>query len=541
VLIFFPMVKGCKRPILATIALLVVALVLAAAKKVFDYAAPPSAPKDCNFIFPSGADPTKLTRIVVDPPKNSFSLAQRGGYINDASCLNKTAVYGIVEVHSVDDIRNALAYAREHHLKVTAAGQRHSMGGQSFTRGGLVLDMREFNQLQLDKKNKIVTAQTGATWKQIQIFLDPQGLALQAMQSINIFSVGGTMSVNAHGIAHRPGPLAGTVKSFRIMLADGQIKTASPTENPELFRLALGGYGLFGVLIDADLQLVDNQVYHLQTEYMDYRDFPEYYRQHVAGNDDVGLIFGRISVSPSSYLRETAIHVYRKANFDGPVPALKQEELDWLGRLVINFSKTGGLGRRVRWALEKRVEPRLHPCIVSRNQAMNAKEPCLVSRNQEMYDAMGYLENRLHDTDILQEYFIVPEKMPEFVDGLRDIVARDRANLLNVTIRIVHQDRITALPYAKRDMFAFVLYFNQKLNEEQSRRLEKTTVDLIDLAVGLKGTFYLPYQLYYSPAELRGAYPEVDEFFAAKRKYDPEELFGNKFYEKYGKGSAPGS
>lgn len=240
--------KGPKRPILATLVFVVIAFLLVTAKKVFDYAAPPSTPKDCNFIFPVSVDQTKLTTIVADPPKNSFALTQKGGYINDASCLNKTAVYGIVKVHTADDIRNALTYAREHHLNVTAAGQRHSMGGQSFMQGGLVLDMREFNQLKLDKAHRILTAQTGATWKQIQIFLDPEGLSLQAMQSINIFSVGGTMSVNAHGIAHRPGPLAGTVKSFRIMLADGQIKTASPTEDPELFRLALGGYGLFGVL-----------------------------------------------------------------------------------------------------------------------------------------------------------------------------------------------------------------------------------------------------------------------------------------------------
>ena len=523
-----------KRPLLATFALACLTFLLIAAKKIFDYGAPPAGPKECNFIFPVSADQTKAMSMVVDWSERAFSLEQKGGYINDASCLNKTAVYGIVKVRTEDDIRNALQFAREHHLKITPAGQRHSMGGQSFTQDGLVLDMREFNQLKLEKKSKLLTARTGATWKQIQMFLDPQGLSLQAMQSINIFTVGGTMSVNAHGIAHRPGPLAGTVRSFRIMLADGEIKTASPTENPELFRLALGGYGLFGVLLDADLQLVDNEVYQLHTEYMDYRNFPEYYRRNVAGNDNVGLIYGRLSVSPSSYLRETAIHYYTKAQFDGDAPALRQPEFDWLDRLVINFSKTGGLGRRLRWALEKHLEPRFHGCIVSRNQAMNADQSCLVSRNQEMYDAMGYLKNRLPDTDILQEYFIAPDEMPQFIDGLRDVVTRNGANLLNVTIRIVHQDRISALPYAKQDMFAFVLYFNQKFKDGDARVLQKTTVDLIDLAIKLKGTYYLPYQLYYSAEQLRGAYPEVDAFFAQKRKYDPQGLFSNKFYEKYG-------
>lgn len=165
---------------------------------------------------------------------------------------------------------------------------------------------------------------------------------------------------------------------------------------------------------------------------------------------------------------------------------------------------------------------------------MTEKSPCLVTRNQEMYDSMHYLKNRLPDTDILQEYFLPPDRMPEFVDGLRDIVRRDGANLLNVTIRVVHKDDITALPYARQDMFAFVLYFNQKLTETESRVLQKTTVDLVDLAVGLDGTYYLPYQLYYSPQQLRRAYPGVDAFFAAKVKYDPAKLFSNKFYEKYG-------
>ncbi len=84
-------------------------------------------------------------------------------------------------------------------------------------------------------------------------------------------------------------------------------------------------------------------------------------------------------------------------------------------------------------------------------------------------------------------------------------------------------------------MFAYVLYFNQKFNERENQILQKATTDLIDLALGLDGNYYLPYQLFYSKEQLRKAYPRVDKFFAAKRIYDPDELFTNKFYEKYGK------
>jgi FAD/FMN-containing dehydrogenase len=513
--------------------LLVASIILFAANKIFEYGSPPSKARDCNLVFPASADQTKPTSIIARPLVQQPAFAQLGGFINDASCLNKTAIYGIAKILTVEDIRNALQFARENHLKVTTAGQRHSMGGQSFTKDGLVLDMRAFNQLKLDKENKTLNVQAGATWAQIQRLLDTQGLAVKAMQSINIFTVGGALSVNAHGIAHDPGQVAPTVRSIRIMLSNGEIKTASLTENPVLFRLALGGYGLFGVILDADLDVVDNEIYRWNSKYLDYKDFSDYYEKNIKGNPRFGLAYGRLSISPGSYLAEAALHTFEKTDIEGPIDPIRPPGYDWLDRFIINFSKTGGFGRWARWQLEKYVGPRVHPCL-SRNERMSREEGCLVSRNEEMYDSMDYLKNRLKDTDILQEYFIPPEKMPEFVDGLRDVVTKNRANLLNVTIRIVHKDVVTSLPYAKQDMFAFVLYFNQKLNQTESQKLQETTTELIDLALRVNGTYYLPYQLFYSQQQLHQAYPEIDAFFQAKKAYDPLGLFSNKFYEKYG-------
>jgi FAD/FMN-containing dehydrogenase len=521
-----------RRPCLIAL-LLLASLLVVAAKKFFDYSAAPAKEKESDFVYPPNADQTKPTTLVLQaPPSQQLPFEQVGGYINDASHLNKTAVYGIVKITTVRDIQNALQFARDHKLKVTAAGSRHSMGGHTFVKDGLVLDMRGFNQVRLDKEHKILNVQTGATWKQLQLFLDPQGLSVKAMQSINIFTVGGTLSVNAHGIAHDPGQVAPTVRSFRILLSSGEIKNCSAAENAELFHHTLGGYGLMGIILDVELDVVENEMYVWKTHYMDYQDFAGYYKRNVDGNPVFGLAYGRLSMSPSTFLKEAAIHTYEKTHTAVPLVPLKPPGYVWLDRFIINFSKTGDFGRRVRWTVEKYGEPRIHNCL-SRNEAMSHEEGCFVSRNQEMYDSMDYLENRLKDTDILQEYFIPREKMPQFVDGLRTVVQTNGANLINVTIRIVHKDDITTLNYAKQDMFAYVLYFNQKFNEREGQILQKTTTDLIDLALGLDGTYYLPYQLFYSKEQLRQAYPRIDEFFAAKKTYDPGGLFVNKFYEKY--------
>ena len=509
------------------------AALIVGAKKIFDYSAAPAKEKESDFVFPPNPGQETPSVLVSEPNSWPINFKQRGGYTNDASHLNKTAVFGIVDAANEDDIRRAIQFARENRLKLSCAGQQHSMGGQSFTRGGIVLDLRNFNRITPDKAHKVANIQTGARWWQVQQLLDKQGLSVKSMQSINIFSLGGTLSVNAHGIDPSPGPVAPTVRSMRIMLSSGDVVRASPAENAELFRHALGGYGLFGVILDVDLDIVDNEMYTRKTQYVNYSEYPKYYRDAVENNPKIGLVFGRLSVAPQSYLRETAVHIYEKTGYDATLPPLQSETHESLNRFIINLSKTGGTGRWLRWTLEKYAEPHLHACV-SRNQAMNQKEVCLVTRNEEMYDDMAYLKNRLRDTDILQEYFIPYDRMPEFVDSLRTVVQRDHANLLNVTIRTVHRDTTTALPYAKQDMFAFVLYFNVKFNDADNEILKRTTSDLIDAAEQAGGTYYLPYQLFYSGEQLRKAYPEIDDFFAMKKKYDPAGLFTNKFYEKYG-------
>jgi hypothetical protein len=250
-----------KRSVLLSFVLIVASFCILTARKIYEYAAAPDREKESNFIFPQNSDQEKPTVLISEPKAPTISFQQVGGFTNDASHLNRTAIYGLVKVANEDDIRNALQFAREHKLKVTCAGQQHSMGGQTFTHGGLVLDLGGFNQIKLDKQHKTVNVQSGVCWWQLQQLLDNEGLSVKSMQSINIFSIGGSLSVNGHVIDPMPGQIAPTVRSMRVMLSDGAIVRASRNENSELFRHVLGGYGLFGVILDVDLDIVDNEMY----------------------------------------------------------------------------------------------------------------------------------------------------------------------------------------------------------------------------------------------------------------------------------------
>ena len=207
-----------------------------------------------------------------------------------------------------------------------------------------------------------------------------------------------------------------------------------------------------------------------------------------------------------------------------------------LRRFVFNFSKQGTIPMNIKWYLEKNVEPMLESCtVVPRTQAMAEGEACFVSRNEPMHDSVAYIRNNLrNETDILHEYFIPRDQFIPFVDGLRQIVRDHEVNLLNASVRVIHPES-NFLNYAPAEMYSIVLYINQPTTSEGNEKMGVVTRELIDLTADVNGRFFLPYQLHYTPEQLQRSYPMIGDFFAAKKSYDPDGLFTNTWYEKYGK------
>lgn len=516
-----------------------VSTIAATGYEVNRLSAEPVGEKDCPPLFAEYAIPDASQPNVEIAPLSTGDLLkwkQKGGTINDISCLNRTLVYGIVQVTSVEDIRNALQFARENNLKVSMAGVRHSMGGQAFYKNNLVLDMKAFNQMSLDEENKVLTVQSGATWHDIQNFLHPR-FAVKAMQSSDIFSVGGSISVNAHGMDHLAGSVGSSIRSMRVMLADGSVVEVSREQNPELFRLVVGGYGLFGVILDVDLEIVDNDIYETERQVVNYRDFPAIFENEILPDPNLGLFYGHLSTAPGSLLEEMIFYKYTKVDVgEADIPPLGEVSSTKLRRFVLNFSKKGGAAMSLKWFLEKNIEPLLESCtVVPRTQAMGEGEACLVSRNEPMHDSVKYINNNLeNETDILHEYFIPREQFIPFVDGLRRIVREHDVTLLNASVRVIHPED-NFLTYAPAEMYSIVLYINQPTTPAGNEKMGIVTRELIDLTTELNGRFFLPYQLHYTPEQLQRSYPMIAEFFAAKKTYDPGGLFTNTWYEKYSK------
>ena len=116
--------------------------------------------------------------------------------------------------------------------------------GQSYVINGIVLDMTSYSRvLHLNSSTRIITVESGATWEHVQAAANQVNLAVEVMQSSNIFTIGGSLSVNAHGRDPHYGSMIDSTVGFRLLTYDGIVKNVSRQENSQLFDLVIGGYG----------------------------------------------------------------------------------------------------------------------------------------------------------------------------------------------------------------------------------------------------------------------------------------------------------
>jgi FAD/FMN-containing dehydrogenase len=309
------------------------------------------------------------------------------------------------------------------------------------------------------------------------------------------------------------------------MKADSTIVRCSRDENAELFSLVLGGYGLFGVILNVDLRVVPNERYRPEVEVLPAERYVARFAEKVNGSLDIGMVFGRLCIVPGekTFLGEATLVVFRQAPcLKEEIPALQAPGYNTLRREVYRAQIGSKAGKEVRWKAEKALGEHITRKYFSRNQLLNE-------------EAEIYQEQNADRTDILHEYFIPAQGVGKFLNWARTIIPKHDGDLLNVTIRNVLEDRDTFLRYADRDLFGFVMLFNQPRTPEADNRMEAMTQELIEAAIESGGRYYLPYRLHATRAQLVKAYPQAAAFFEKKRHQDPEEVFQNQFYRKYGR------
>jgi FAD/FMN-containing dehydrogenase len=459
--------------------------------------------------------------------------------VNDVHAqLNATSVTRIIRPTNLDTLSNALRLANVDGASIAVSGSRHAMGGQQFAADSLLLDMRTMNRIHsLDPVAGIVEVDAGIEWPelidglctlhrgQLQRGELQTWSIIQKQTGADRLTLGGALAANAHGRGLTLGPMIQDVESFTLIDASGAALQCSRTDNSELFRLAIGGYGLFGVIARVKLRLARRTKIRRVVELRNMNDIAEAFEQRISEGYTYGDFQFSTDDRSDDYLSHGVFSCYQPVPINTPAPA-DQRALsaeDWTGLISLGH--------------------------IDKARAFDAYAEYYLSTSGQIYwsdthQLSTYVDDYHHVIDeamgatvraseMITEIYVPRASLAEFMAQTRDDFRTHDVNVIYGTVRLIERDEESVLAWA-REPWACIIFNLHVVHDAAG--LAKAEVDfrrLIDRAIERGGCYYLTYHRWAERAQIETCYPNFAEFLRLKRFHDPGERFQSEWYRHY--------
>lgn len=454
---------------------------------------------------------------------------ERNRHRNDVhSGLNPTRHARVFLPDSAEQVADLLLQARAAGQRVAVAGGQHAMGGQQFASDGWLLDSRRLAGVHdFDAERGLIQVGAGTHWPQLQRFLaarrDPggHGWAIRQKQTgADNFSLGGSLAANIHGRGLDRAPFVADIENFTLVGADGMAHLVDRRREPELFSLAVGGYGLLGVVTDLTLRLERRQWLQRRVRLARRHELAEAFIEA----RDSGARFGdfQFAIDPASrdFLDLGVFACYHPCSEPGPeasaVHSLQADdwrELLWLAHV----DKAEAFRRYSAFYLASDGQ-----CYGSDDHQFGIY---LDGYHGEIDFKLGH-----RGSETITELYVPLRELDRFLGTIAEDCRRHAVDLIYGTVRVIRRDDETVLAWAREDWACVVLNLHVRHDETGLRRNRDDLQRLIDRALQFGGSFYLTYHRHARADQLRAAYPQLDAFIAGKRRYDPAEVLVSDWY-----------
>ncbi len=460
--------------------------------------------------------------------------------VNDLhSQLNPTRVHAIVKAPAVDAAAEAIRQAKAAGRVVAVAGGRHAMGGQQFAEDAVLLDTRALDGiLAFDREAGTVTVEGGVQWPQLMAYLDAEQAArdgragdaplwgiIQKQTGADRLSLGGALACNAHGRGLALKPMIQQVRWFDLIDADGAVRHCSRTENRELFGLAIGGYGLFGVMARLQLELRPRVKVRRVVELAETGSIIERFEERIRDGHLYGDYQFTTDATRDSFLHSGIFSTYQPVDDDTPLtpnPTRFNPE-DW-ARLTF---------------YAHRYKRRAFEVYSTRYLATSGQIYWADSQLSAAYvdhyhaDVDRALRARVRATEMITEIYVQRTALPAFMEAAAAALRRRGTDIVYGTVRMIEKDDESFLSWAK-DRYACII-FNIHI-EHMPPKIDAAAGafrELIDLGIAHGGSYYLTYHRWARKDQVEHCYPQLPAFLDRKRVYDHEERFQSTWYRHY--------
>ncbi|HEX4602487.1 MAG TPA: FAD-binding protein [Candidatus Angelobacter sp.] len=456
--------------------------------------------------------------------------------VNDVhSQLNSALVQQVLTPTSLDECRGIIRNARQAGKSIAVAGGRHSMGGQQFADGSVLVDTRRLNRvLGFDRERGLLEVEAGIQWPELIQYLhqeqagqESQWAIVQKQTGADKFTLGGSLASNVHGRALKEKPLIGNVDSFTLLDAEGELRECSRQQNPELFRLAIGGYGLFGLITSVKLRLRSRVKVRRIVEIRDLNDIPGAFEQRIKD----GYLYGDFQFATDSgrpsFLQRGVFSCYQELPASTPItenPTRFSPE-DW-ARLTYY---THVYKRRAFEIYTKRYLSTSGQVYWSDSQLFGS----YLDNYHEELDRKMHV--RIPATEMITEIDVPRPALVDFMGEAAQTLRREHANTIYGVVRLIERDDESFMPWA-RDRYACVVFNLHVTHDAQGiENAGRSFRSLIDLAIKHNGSYYLTYHRFARREQVEHCYPQFQRFLELKRQHDPAQVFQSNWYRHYQK------
>lgn len=457
-------------------------------------------------------------------------------WVNDIhSQLNRTRVMRIEKPTTVKALQEVVGKANHEGRSVSIMAGRHAMGGQQFGSDTVLIDaggMQGIYEIDLDAGQVEVGA--GTQWPRLVSELSERQKGenrnwgiVQKQTGADRLSIGGALSANAHGRGLTYQPIVQDVESLTLIDAQGALRRCSRKQNSDIFRLAIGGYGLFGVIASARLRLRPRTKVERVVELIDSDDLSRRFSERIAD----GFLFGDFQFSTEanseSLLREGVFSCYRPVPADTPIPA-QQKSLsreDWLELIELTHHDQAKAYRQYSSYYLK-----------TSGQVYWSDTHQLSTYVDDYHQLLGSrLGSQSQGTEMISEIYVPREALADFLEDARADFLEHQVNLIYGTIRLIEKDDVTFLAWARQSWACVIFNIHTAHDPESLATTSRHFRRLIDLGRKYAGSYFLTYHRWATREQVLACYPQFPEFMAHKLRFDPQERFQSNWYRHYRK------
>jgi FAD binding domain len=477
-------------------------------------------------VFTASASHAATLRSAIPPPRRRplGELTDIHGRLH----VSRPALYR--RATCVADVVDTLVHARRRGLAVAVAGGRHAMGGQQFLSDGCVLDMRGVNRIHaLDRERGLITVGAGITWPELMRgYLRLQAAAprpwgiRQKQSGADALTVGGAIAANIHGRGLSCPPFSVDVESLQLITPAGELVTCSREQEPELFSLVVGGYGLCGIVAAATLRLVPRQKVERVVTLLSLPELLPALEQRTAD----GYLYGDFQFATDArhpgFMHEGVFSCYRPLAIERPIPPdqIRLSHADWRRLAYLaHADKQRAFGEFADFYLRSSGQ-----IYWSDTHQLNV----YLDDYHRSLDAQ--LGARVPGTEMITELFVPRAQLTALMSAVREDCLRHRLDLIYGTIRVTRADADAFLRWAKDDYACVIFNLHVEHSPAGRARAAQDFRRLIDRAIELNGSYFLTYHNWARRDQLIACYPEFPAFLSAKLRHDPEERFASDWY-----------